>query len=72
MSGKQTASPWNVLDQVGERVRRGFGTTKLEAIDALKPQSHHRSVRRGVHAELLTALLENHALLASKNPERRS
>ena len=71
MSGRQTSNPWSVLDQVSERVQRGFGTTKFEAIDVLKPQSLHRSVRRGVHAELLTALLENHALLASENPEQR-
>jgi hypothetical protein len=71
MSGKPTANPWSVLDQVGERVQRGFGTAKFEVIDVLKPQSRQRSVRRGVHAELLTALLENHALLVSENPEQR-
>jgi hypothetical protein len=39
MSGKPTANPWSVLDQVGERVQRGFGTAKFEVIDVLKPQS---------------------------------
>jgi hypothetical protein len=72
MSGKSIANPWSVLDQVDEWVRRGFGTTKLEAIDNSSPSSLGGSIRRGVHAELLTALLENHALLANENAERQS
>ena len=68
MSGKQTSNPWTVLDQVGERVRRGFGTTRLETNHTDLPQS----IRRDVDPDRIAVLLENHAISASENLERRS
>jgi hypothetical protein len=48
MSGKPTSNPWTVLDQVGERVRRGFGTTTLTASlgDADRDGWHARGTTR--------------------------
>ena len=73
MSDQQISNPWMVLDQVGERLREGFGTTKLGTAKLESDEvPAQQSVRRGVDAELLTALLQNHALLATKELERQS
>lgn len=72
MVRRQTSSPWNALDQVGERARGGFGRTKLETNEIPPSPLPHRSVQHGLNAELLSVLLENYKRLASNELERRS
>lgn len=68
MSGRQTSNPWSVLDQVGGRIRQGFGTSRLETNDTALPQS----IRRGLDPDRIAVLLESHAISAGEIPERRS
>jgi hypothetical protein len=67
MSGKQTSGPLSVLDHVGERVRQGFGTIRLETNNSALPELR----RRGVDPDRLAALLENHAISTDATAERR-